>query len=464
MYRQKNRFLFALLCTLILCSSAQATILQISVQDRSDNSTIPDATVFLNGDEYAKTNNTGQVFLNHSGLNDLLIRVSVTGYADWEKLVAKNETSVFVNLSRMNLTLKVNLYDSDSLAAVSGARINISAKNSNQTNLTDGAGSVTFGVNATTLYSLDITAPGYLPRIELIDTGTEHKDAQFWMLPANRFSIIVKDKNGMLPVADAEVRIDNALAGKTDSRGILTIPVTRGKVTGIDIKKGGYQTFTESRRINETDALYSVLLSKAILGADISVSDENRVPVSGADVYINGILSGTTNPSGRINFPDLVSGSYNVEVRKTGYRSMNRTILIINKGEDFTFEIPVENADLTVFVQEKDQKIVSNATILMNGNTMGVTDEHGLFRTRVRFNTLYNITAIKDTYQPVSVQKQVAQGNATASVTLVMEKNPDWGIITIIVIGALGILIAFGIIRKWGGRKPQRSMKKNNDL
>ena len=258
------------------------------------------------------------------------------------------------------------------------------------------------------------------------------------------------------------MRIDNALVGKTDSRGILTIPVTRGKVSAIDIKKGGYQTFTESRRISETDALYSVVLSKALLGAFISVFDENRIPISGADVYINGTLSGTTNQSGRINFPDLVSGSYNVEVRKTGYRSVNRTILITNKGEDFTFEIPFENADLTLFVQEKDQKMVPNATILMNGNTMGVTDDHGLFRTKVKFNTLYNITAIKDTYQPVSVQKQFAQGNATASVTLIMEKSLDWGLITIIVIGALGILIAFGIIRKWGGRKPQRSMKKND--
>ena len=462
MYSQKNRFLFALLCTLLLCSLAQATILQISVQNSIDNSTIANATVFLNGDEYAKTNNNGLVFLNHSGLNDLLIRVSMTGYEDWEKLVAKNETSVFVNLSHKNITLKVNLYDSDSLGAVSGARINISSKNIKQTNLTDVAGSVTFGVNATTLYSMDITAPGYLPRIVIIDIGTEDKDAQFWMLPANRFSFLVKDKNGMLPVTDAEVRIDNALVGKTDSRGVLTIPVTRGKVTSIDIKKGGYQTFTESRRINETDALYSVSLSKALLGAFISVFDENRVPISGTDVYINGTLSGTTNQSGRINFPDLVSGSYNVEVRKTGYRSMNRVILITNKGEDFTFEIPLETADLTIFVQEKDQKIVPNATILLNGNTMGVTDDHGLFRTKVRFNTLYNITAIKDTYQPVSVQKQFAQGNATASVTLIMEKNLDWGIITIIVIGAFGVLIAFGIIRKWGGRKPQRSMKKND--
>ena len=462
MHRQRNRFLFALLCTLLLCSSAQATILQISVQDSIDNSTIPHATVFLNGDNYARTNNYGQVFLNHSGLNDQLIRVSMTGYDDWEKLVAKNETAVLVTLSRKSITLKVNLYDSDSLGSVSGARVNISAGHMKQTNLTDVSGSVSFGVNATTLYSIDITAPDYLPRSGIIDMGSEDKDAQYWMLNANRFSFIVKDNNGMAPVPDAEVRINTTLVGKTDSRGVLTTPVTRGKVYTIDIKKGGYQTFTESRTISETDALSSVALIKAPVGAFITVFDENQAPINGTNVYINGTLSGITNQYGRIIFPNLVSGSYNVEVRKTGYITVNRTILVTNKGEDYTFEIPFENADLTLFVQEKDQKMVPNATIIINGNTMGVTDDHGLYRTKVKFNTLYNITAIKDAYQPVSVQKQFAQGNATASVSLIMEKSLDWGLIIMIVIGVLGVLIVFGVIRKWGGRKRRHSMRKND--
>jgi len=462
MYRQRNRFLFALLCTLLLCSSAQATILQISVHDSTDNSTIPHATVFLNGENYTRTNSLGLVFLNHSGLNDQRIRVSMTGYEDWEKLVAKNETSVLVNLSRKSITLKINLYDPDSLESVSGARVNISAENMKQTNLTDVSGSVTFRVNATTLYYLDITAPGYLPRSGSIDMGNEDEGAQYWMLPANRFSFMVKDKNGMAPVPDAEVRIDNALAGKTDSRGVLTIAVTRGKVYTIDIKKGGYQTFTESRTISETEVLHSVALSKALLGAFISVFDENRNPINGTDVYINGTLSGTTNQFGRINFPDLVSGSYKVEVRKTGYISVNRTIVVTNKDEDYIFEIPFENADLTLFVQEKDQKMVPNATIIINGITSGVTDDHGQYRTKVRFNTLYNITVIKDTYQPVSVQKQFAQGNATASVTLIMEKSLDWGIIIMIVIGVLGVLIVFGVIRMWSGRKKMPGMKRND--
>ena len=462
MYRQKNRFLFALLCTLLLCSSAQATILQISVQDSTDNTTIPHAMVFLNGDEYAKTNNTGQVFLNHSGLNDLLIRVSMTGYEDGEKLVAKNETSVLVNLSRKSLSLKITVFDSDSLAAVSGARVNISAENIKQTNLTDVSGSVSFWVNATTVYSVNITATDYLPRSSSIEMGTDDKDAQYWMLHADRFSLMVKDKNGMEPVPDAEVRINTTLKGKTDSRGVLTTTVTRGKIYTIDIKKSGYQPFFESRLIRDTDALYSVALVQAPLGAFISVFNENRDPVNGTEVYINGTFSGTTNPSGRINFPDLVSGSYKIEIRKTGYISVNRTIVVANKDEDYIFEIPFEAADLTFFVQEKDRKMVPDATIIINDNTLGVTDDHGQYRTRVRFNTLYNITAVKDTYQPVSVRQQFSQGNTTPSVTLIMEKSLDWGLITLIGIGVISVLIVFGVIRMWGGRKRPHKVKRND--
>ena len=33
-----------------------------------------------------------------------------------------------------------------------------------------------------------------------------------------------------------------------------------------------------------------------------------------------------------------------------------------------------------------------------------------------------------------------------------MEKSLDWGLITIVVIGVLGVLVAFGAIRKWAVR------------
>ena len=462
MNRQRNRLLFTLLCLLVLCSSAHAITLQITVQDSTDNSIIPRATVFINGVNFGRTNTNGQIFFNNSGLNDTLVKVSMTGYDDWEKKIEKNETSVYVNLSRKNINLRVTLYDSDSLGVVSGAKVNISSGGVTQSNVTDISGAVTFTVNSTTLYSIDITDARYLSRSGIIDTGTENVDAQYWMLPINRFTFIIKDKGSMAAVPDAEVWIDNALTGKTDTRGVLTIPLDRAKVYFIEFRKAGYQTLNESRLVSETDALDSVALQKASLGAFISVFDENHVPLNNTDIYINGTLAGTTNPFGCATFPALVSGSYPVEVKKTGYASLNRTIVIDNPGEEFTFEMQFGSIDLTVFVEEKDQRIVPNATIFINANASGFTDDHGQYSTKVKFNTLYNITAVKDTYQTVSIQKQFVQGNDSVSLTVIMQKNLDWGFVTLIVIGAIGILILFGIIRMFGGRKRRHVMRKND--
>src|SRR5512136_173435 len=90
MYRVRSRLLFALLCLVLVCSAAQATDLQITVLDSIDNVTIPHATVYVNGQNYALTNNNGQFLLVHNGLNDQRIRITMIGYDDWEKTVPKN--------------------------------------------------------------------------------------------------------------------------------------------------------------------------------------------------------------------------------------------------------------------------------------------------------------------------------------------------------------------------------------
>jgi hypothetical protein len=292
--------------------------------------------------------------------------------------------------------------------------------------------------------------------------GTTDKAAQYLMLQTNQFFILVNDRNSKAAVPDAEVRIDGTLVGKTDMRGVLAVPLTRSKVYSIEIKKGSYQPYMETRDISQSDAIYTIGLSKALVGAFVSVFDETRSPISGADVFINGTLSGTTNQYGRLNFPNLVSGNYSIEVRKTGYVTLNRTILVTNPNEEYSFELSYENADLTIFVQDKDQKMVPNATIILNGQVLGATDDHGHYKGKVKFNTPYNITASKESYQPVVVQKQFAQENTSFSVTLLMEKSLDWGLIAIIVIGAISVLVLFAALRIWGGRKRRHVMRRND--
>jgi len=462
MYSHRHRFLFALLCLLLLCSAAQATTnLMITVQDSLDNSTIQHATVFLNGGNYARTNANGQVYITHLGENDQDVLISLSGYNDWHQTVSKNATSALVLLNRKTLTLNVNLYDSDTLKTVSGAFVNLSAENVTMGRVTDNVGSATFGVNAVTLYTIAIDAKNYQPRSGIIEMAAENREVQYWLLPGNRFSFILIDKNTKEAVPDAEIRIDSVLAGKTDSRGILNTPVTRGRSYSVEIKKLGYQTLTESRLISDADALTTMEISKAPIGAFVYVFDEARSPLSGAEVYINGSQSGTTNEYGRSNFPNLVTGAYLLEVKKSGYLPVSKAITVVDQGKDYTFALPYESAALSIFVQDKDQKVVPNASISLNGNTAGRTDDNGQYTTRVKFNSVYNITASKDGYQPASVKKQVIQGNATDTANLVIEKNLDFGLILTVILAAVLVLVLFLIIRRIGHKRRRHVMRRN---
>nr|WP_320162530.1 carboxypeptidase regulatory-like domain-containing protein [uncultured Methanoregula sp.] len=464
MYSHRHRFLFALLCLVLLCSAAQATTnLMITVQDSLDNSSISHATVFLNGADYARTNANGQVYVTHLGENDQRVQITMNGYDDWQQTISKNATSVLALLNRKTLTLKVNLYDSDTLSPVSGANVNLTLGNVSLGRQTDTTGSASFGVNALNLYSINIDANNYQPRSGTIDVGSTNREVQYWLLPGNRFSFIVKDKDTQEAIQDAEVRIDSILAGKTDSRGILNTPVTRGRSYTVQITKPGYQTLTETRLISESDALTTMTISKAPIGAFVYVYDESRTPLSGADVFINGSQSGTTNEFGRSNFPSLVTGAYLLEVKKAGYISVSKAITVVDQGKDYTFTLPYESAALSIFVHDKDQKVVPGASILLNGNSAGTTDDNGQYTTHIKFNSVYNITATKDGYQSASVSKQVVQGNATDSVTLVIEKNLDLGLVSMVILGAVCVLILFIVIRMIA-HKRRRHVTRRNEI
>jgi hypothetical protein len=437
--------------------------LQITVRDSFDNVSIPHATVSVNGIEYAKTNNNGQVLYTHDGSSAPLIKVTMDGYDDWEKSATKNQTSLLVNLSRKALVLTIKLYDSDNLGPVAGATVNITALNSTQGKLSDAAGTAVFGVNATTLYSLKVSAPNYQSHTRTVDMGNENQNVEIYLLSGNRFSFVVKDKATKVPISSAEVYLNAVLAGKTDERGILNTPVTRGSFYTIEVRKTGYDTFSESREISESDALFTAEIAKAPLGAFVYVYDENHGPVKGADIYINGSLSGTTNEYGRGDFPDLVFGSYPVEVRKSGFVSSSRTIEISNRSSDYTFTLTYDNADLTVYVQDKDLKIVPNATVFIDGTRSGLTDNHGQYSVKVKFNTPYNISASKDGYQSAFIQTQVIHGNTTGSATITLEKSADLGFIAIIAGIVIAVLILFAAIRMFG-KKPGRHIIRKNEI
>jgi hypothetical protein len=257
--------------------------------------------------------------------------------------------------------------------------------------------------------------------------------------------------------------MDSVLKGTTDGRGILILALERGKPYSIEVKKAGYQSFIERKTISEDEALIVIQVSKVPVGAFVSVFDEKRVPIEGAGVYLDTALTGYTDQYGRYVLGSIVAGSYQLEVRKEGYVLASQRINVTKQGDDFVVELPYEQADLTVYVRDKDQKVIPGAKIELNSRPLGTTNENGQIVTRLKYNTLYNISGSKEGYQPVSTQKEIILGNSSGSATLTLEKNLDWGFIGLIIVGAIGVLVVFAIIRHMN-QKPRRHVIRRNEI
>ena len=79
---------------------------------------------------------------------------------------------------------------------------------------------------------------------------------------------------------------------------------------------------------------------------------------------------------------------------------------------------------------------------------MGLLCRHHRFawpagNTQLTYNTAYNITVTHDGYVPRPVQEEVPLGNTTTPLTITLEKNMDWGFVTLIGIGILVILFLY---------------------
>ncbi|HVP97392.1 carboxypeptidase regulatory-like domain-containing protein [Methanoregula sp.] len=460
MNASRIRFLFALLCIIAFCSAVQATNLLITVQDNLDNTTIPHATVFLNGDNVGLTNNAGQ-FLLQSGQGNLNLLITTNGYDDWAGTIDANTTTLSVTMNRKTLYLNVSLFDSNTLQPVSGATLVLTSTNSSQNTATDTNGAATFGVTAFTYYSLNITAPNYQPRSDTIEVDAANQNVQYWLLSANQYSFIVRDQNTLAPISGATISVNSVLLGTTDSRGVLIAPVSRNVPLTVQIQKTGYQTVNQYITIGTNQAVDAVILTPVPVSGFVFVHDQQNQPISGADVSINGTVVATTTTYGSATLQNLVPGTYAIVVSKAGYTPVNQQIDITSTSSQFPVVLTPATVSQTLYVQDTDQKNIAGATVLLNSATVGTTDQRGELDTQLTYNTTYNITVTHEGYLPQMVKQEISLGNTTTPLTIILQKNMDWGFVTLIGLGILIVLFIYAIIRIAGRRTHHHSTKRN---
>lgn len=463
-----RRLIFLVLCLLLLAGGAQAATLYVNVFEKTTNVTaIPYASVFVDGALAGKTGNDGIFVFSHPGTNPMTIKVMKVGYESWEDMVGMAESSILVQLKKKELVLSISIYDADSAIPVANSEVRVMGPNITESRkMTDMNGSVVFPVQSLGIYNIQISAPNYQNRNEVLEMGMEGKNIQYLLIRGDRFSILAKSADDQSPVANAEVFIDGVSKGKTDGKGILSLEIPRNKVYNIKITKQGFSDYIEKKMISDNEAVVTAPMTITPYMASILVFDETNAPIQGASVIIDGKTLGNTSQYGKYMFRDLPAGQYVLEVKHPGFLPLRRDIGEDDLGKDINVVLPFQQADLSIFVEDDGHHVIPGVSISLNGKNVGVTDDNGSLQTKVKVSTDYNITASMKGYKPATMTSVINPGTTTSTITLSMEKDFNTGLFLMaglaVAVIVIIILVVLLVVRRKPKQKSSHSSSKSH--
>jgi hypothetical protein len=198
-------------------------------------------------------------------------------------------------------------------------------------------------------YEVRISKEGYQDyRTILTIGGKESKTANANLVLLNGTLKIFSEPVG------GEVYINGSYKGTTP----LTLELYPGDYT-VEIKKEGYEPYTEKTRVLP-GRITSVTATLSLLNGALTIFSEP----SGAEVYLNGTLIGSTP----IQNYKITPGKYKLEITKENYES-NIIEVIVNPGES-------KNVSVTLSPIKGILEIVSDplgAEVYINGTLIGTT-------------------------------------------------------------------------------------------
>jgi hypothetical protein len=448
------RLLSTILITCILfCGAAQAINLQVTVIDGATDDTLADASVYVDGEYIGNTASDGTYTYVHAATESMYLKVVKSGYEEWVGLVKPDEGSVLVEISRKTEALTVELYDAETLLPVSGALVSVDGEGFSGSESTDASGSADFSVKAGKLYTVEVRTPHYydLSRtVQMADTG---RVVQYWLFRNDLYAVFVRDAGTAVPIAGAEVTIDGAYEGVTGDDGMLPLHLQRERKFTVQVEAPDYQPYRAERFLAADDLLLTVLLSQSVYPLSITVFDEEMRPVEDAEVYLDGTSKGKTNRYGRFMLPEIVAGTYEISVRATGFEAWTDTRQVTGAGEDLAAELQYDRANVTIHAEEIDHQAVSGATVLIDGEPVGVTDSGGMITAALKTHTRYSVAAVRDGYQNATIDVEIPFGTTELAVPLTLERSLNVGLI----IGGVAVCVILLLVALWrGGRGRKR--------
>lgn len=448
----------AIFFVLIVTGIAWGAAVTVQVFEKEENITpLAGALVYANNTLIGKTDDSGTIEVFSPGTEVIPLKVEKFGYDPWEGDIGENTTQILVELQKAKIALSVHLYDADTLDPVPGVSVTLEGDGSDSRVVSDSNGTAGFVVQSRTSYRIETDAEHYQPASMAVDIGISGKDVQVMLFRDDRFSIVVKDGDTGNPLAGARVFVEGIERGVTDPKGVITLPMPRGKVYLIRVVMEGYEQYNGRHIVESDTAFLTIPVTKAPFTIFVSVYNEENDPVEGAFILVDNVTAGTTGRYGRAVLTNITAGRYILEVQHPGYVPARQPLVVAIQGEDVVTELLYRKENITIRTVEGSASPVPGVKISLNGVEAGFTSGRGTLPVLLRVDLPYTITAEKDGYHEVTIEQEISSSNMTPSLEIPMKRNFNW---MLFLIAGIGLVAGIGAIlvfrRRNGGRSHGR--------
>jgi hypothetical protein len=267
-----------------------------------------------------------------------------------------------------------------------------------------------------------------------------------------------------------------AASGTTGSDGVFeTGTIEKGTYT-VSVVKPGFERNETTVDVGGTTST-QVLIESATATVTFSAVDDHfdePKPLEDATIEIRGATNANlpTTGNGKASIGLPVNADYTVTVTKDGYETAERTISVgeADKSVSFTTNrepsLTVEAVNERVVVGEKVQvtatdeygERAANATVEVDGETVGTTDADGVYRATIDSGGEHTITVRNDgvsgsvTVEGVNPGEEGA-ATATGTDTATGTSAPigdlaQPSLVMKVGVAAVGVLLAFLVVRR----------------
>lgn len=319
-------------------------------------------------------------------------------------------------------SIEIQVVDSaDNQTPIEGAAIVVTGNGITTpiTGVTNSSGSWSYdGLSSSIEYTATIKKTEYFDNTVTLRGGEIKVVKLESVLEPITFFVRDVSNNPLEEITITLVNEEGKTSGVTDASGKLNIGMKRD--TNYTVTAGSeYYTYkTETLNLPSSETSYKFVLTRAIVSPVVTVYNEQKNVIKGANVFLNGNAVGTTDEYGKCHLPSVETGTYPLSVQADGYSLYSKNVTLTQDTNDITVDMSSASASVSITVKDASGNALANALVYTNGDYAGKTDSKGLFTISGDVGKSITITVSRDGYTTAERTYTVVNGTNTADFVL----------------------------------------------